>query len=76
MPSAAPISGFGVVRVDTVSLGGTVKERVMATRRGVDCSGVVDMFVQRLRADWIEVLVCTRHRQPRGLPVAMLLPGW
>jgi hypothetical protein len=40
MPSAAPISGIGVVRVETVSLGGTVKERVMATRRGVRWSGV------------------------------------
>lgn len=43
MPSAAPISGIGVVRVDTVSLGGTVKEWVMATRRGVVCSGVHGM---------------------------------
>lgn len=40
MPSAAPISGVGVVRVETVSLGGTVKERVIAMRRGVAGSGV------------------------------------
>lgn len=39
MPSAAPISGVEVVRVDTVSLGGTVKERVIAIRRGVTGSG-------------------------------------
>jgi hypothetical protein len=43
MPSAAPISGSGFARVDTVSLGGTVKERVMAVRRGVACSGVPGM---------------------------------
>ena len=44
MPSAAPISGTGFVRVDTVSLGGTVKERAMAVRRGVACSGVAGVF--------------------------------
>lgn len=40
MPSAAPISGVGSARVATVSLGGTVKERVIAARRVVACSGV------------------------------------
>jgi hypothetical protein len=85
MPSAAPISGMGVVRVETVSLGGTVKERVMATRRGVSWSGVhgvaeegVDMLKGCVRVVLVNdgVLVCTRHWQAaKGLPVAMLLPG-
>ena len=59
MPSAAPISGVGVVRVETVSLGGTVKERVRAARRGLICSGVqgvadgeADIFVQFWRMCW------------------------
>jgi hypothetical protein len=41
MPSAAPISGVGVVLVVAASLGGTVNERFStADLRGVFCSGV------------------------------------
>lgn len=40
IPSAAPISGVAFVRVETFNLGGTVMERVMATRRGAVWSGV------------------------------------
>jgi len=69
MPSAEPISGFGVFRVETVSLGGTVKERVMAARRGVFRSGVhgvvgyeSDMAVRKHAAEWDVVGGCCSSR--------------
>lgn len=82
MPSAAPISGIGVVRVDTVSLGGTVKERVMATRRGLLCSGVqgeadgeADMVGGWVLRDVFRCIGVHATQTAKGWPVAMLLPG-
>lgn len=71
MPSAAPISGVGFVRVETVSFGGTVKERVMATLRGVNCSGVpgviggeVDMVGTRVL--YMSTCGCARDTTTKG----------
>lgn len=74
MPSAAPISGFGLVRVDTVSLGGTVKERFMATRRGVFSVAAEEEF-DMLLSRVLTGSMCYVHatQTSKGLlPVAML----
>jgi hypothetical protein len=76
MPSAEPISGFGVFRVDMLSLGGTVKERVMAARRGVFRSGVhgvvgyeSDMVERKHAAEWDVLMVAVAH-------ATVVLCGW
>jgi hypothetical protein len=79
MPSAAPISGIGVVRVETVSFGGTVKERVMAILRGVVCSGVqgvveeeVDIFRECVLCETIADVHATLTI--KGFLVAVMVP--